>query len=170
MRERLEYIAQNTHGFLIPRDLNYLRQRARKRGDRSIGLVGATLGSALDIKPILRGWRGNTEPMSKARGFDSAAEMLFEHIEERVRNGLLVPAVALSYGGDLSVMRDLPGYDALRQHLRRPRHRGDGKSDEHHRHGQHRPGRARRRLRLRGIRGRASRPVSAHRPRRLQAP
>ena len=115
MRERLEYIAQNTHGFLIPRDLNYLRQRARKRGDRSIGLVGATLGSALDIKPILRGWRGNTEPMSKARGFDSAAEMLFKHIEQRIRNGLLVPAIALSYGGDLSDMRHLPGYDNLRR-------------------------------------------------------
>ncbi len=115
MRERLESIAQNTYGFLIPRDLNYLRQRARKRGDRSIGLVGATLGSALDIKPILRGWRGKTEPLSKARGFEAATKMLFEHIEERVRNGLLVPAVSLSYGGDLEVMHDLPGYDALRK-------------------------------------------------------
>lgn len=113
MRERLESIAQNTYGFLIPRDLNYLRQRARKRGDRSIGLVGATLGSALDIKPILRGWRGNTEPLSKARGFEAATQMLFEHIEERVRNGLLVPAVTLSYGGELDVMRDLPGYESL---------------------------------------------------------
>jgi len=115
MRERLEYIAQNSHGYLIPRDLNYLRQRARKRGDRSIGLFGATLGSALDIKPILRGWRGNTEPVSKARGFENAAETLFKHIEDRIRNGLLVPAVALSYGGDLDVMRHLPGYNELRR-------------------------------------------------------
>lgn len=115
MRERLEHVAQNTYGFLIPRDLNYLRQRARKRGDRSIGLVGATLGSALDIKPILRGWRGDTEPVAKMRGFEAAAEALFGQIGERVRNGLLVPAVTLSYGGDLDVMRDLPGYDGLRQ-------------------------------------------------------
>jgi DegV family protein with EDD domain len=115
MRERLEHIAHNAHGFLIPRDLNYLRQRARKRGDRSISLFGATLGSALDIKPILRGWRGQTEPMAKMRGFEGATESLFKHIGERVRDGLLVPAVTLSYGGDLDVMRNLPGYDTLRQ-------------------------------------------------------
>lgn len=115
MRERLEYIAQNSYGYLIARDLNYLRQRARKRGDRSIGLFGATVGSALDIKPILRGWRGNTEPMAKMRGYETAAETLFKHAEERVRSGLLVPALTLSYGGDLDVMRNLPGYDALRQ-------------------------------------------------------
>ncbi len=113
MRERLEHIAQNSYGFLIPRDLNYLRQRARKRGDRSIGLLGATLGSALDIKPILRGWRGQTEPVTKTRGFEHAAGMLFEHIGERVRNGLLVPAVVLSYGGDLDVVRELPGFEDL---------------------------------------------------------
>ncbi|KGI78817.1 DegV family protein [Oleiagrimonas soli] len=115
MRERLEQVAQNTHGFLIPRDLNYLRQRARKRGDRSIGLVGATLGSALDIKPILRGWRGNTEPMTKVRSFEGAAETLFKHIEDRIRHGLMVPVVSLSYGGDLDVMHHLPGYDDLRR-------------------------------------------------------
>ncbi len=115
MRERLEYIADNSYGYLIPRDLNYLRQRARKRGDRSIGLVGATLGSALDIKPILRGHGGNTEPVAKMRGYDAAAEALFKHAEERVRQGLLVPAIALSYGGDLEVMHALPGYNELRK-------------------------------------------------------
>ncbi len=31
-----------------------------------------------------------------------------------MRDGLLVPVVCVSYGGDLAVLRQLPGYPALR--------------------------------------------------------
>src|SRR5690606_20854172 len=54
MRARLEQLAAQTYGYMIPRDLYYLRKRARSKGDRSVGLIGAALGSALDIKPVLR--------------------------------------------------------------------------------------------------------------------
>ena len=49
IRVRLEELANNTHGYMIPRDLYYLRNRARTKGDRSVGLLSAALGSALDI-------------------------------------------------------------------------------------------------------------------------
>ncbi|MBS0583036.1 MAG: DegV family protein, partial [Proteobacteria bacterium] len=116
IRERLEFIARNTYGYMLPRDLYYLRARAQKKGDgsRSVGWFSATLGSALDIKPILRGYRGETGPVGKARGFDTGAQALFAYAQARVRAGLLVPALCLSYGGDLAEMRALPGYDSLR--------------------------------------------------------
>ncbi len=110
IRERLEQVARHARGYMLPRDLHYLRARARKKGDRSVGLIGATLGSALDIKPILRGWQGNTEPVAKMRGFEHGAEALFGHAARRIRAGLVVPTVCLSYGGALDRMRDLPGY------------------------------------------------------------
>lgn len=114
MRERLEFIAQNTYGYMLPRDLYYLRARAQKKGDRSVGWLSATLGSALDIKPILRGWRGETGPVGKVRGFEAGVKALFAYAEARMRAGLLVPALCLSYGGDLTELSALPGYDALR--------------------------------------------------------
>lgn len=113
IRERLEHICHNSYGYMLPRDLYYLRARAKKKGDRSVGLISATLGSALDIKPLLRGWRGDTGPVAKMRGFDAGVETLFKHVAERVRAGLLVPVVCLSYGGDLDVMRAMPGYQTL---------------------------------------------------------
>lgn len=113
MRERLEYIAQNSYGYMMPRDLYYLRARAQKKGDRSVGWFSVALGSALDIKPILRGYRGETGPVGKVRGFEHGCETLFSYVIERVRAGLLVPVVALSYGGDLAEMRALQGYAAL---------------------------------------------------------
>ena len=114
IRERLELLAANTHGYMIPRDLYYLRARARTKGDRSVGLLSAALGSALDIKPVLRGYRGNTEPVAKVKGFDNAVEQLFKYTGNRVMAGLMTPTVCLSYGGELAELRALPGYQRLR--------------------------------------------------------
>ena len=114
IRARLENLALHTYGYMIPRDLYYLRARARTKGDRSVGLLSAALGSALDIKPVLRGYRGATEPIAKVKGFDQGVEKLFRYTGDRIRAGLMTPTVCLSYGGDLAEMRALPGYDDLR--------------------------------------------------------
>ena len=115
IRERLTHLANHTYGYMLPRDLYYLRARAKKKNDRSVGLVSAMLGSALDIKPILRCFRGETGPVGKVRGFEQGAEALFGYAAQRVRAGLLVPLVCASYGGDLAVLSHLPGYAGLRQ-------------------------------------------------------
>ncbi len=114
IRERMEALVPHCYGYFLPRDLYYLRARAQKRGDHSVGWISAALGSALDIKPVIRGWRKQTSPVGKVRGFEHGAEVLFDHAAERIRAGLLVPVMALSYGGELETMRALPGYTTLR--------------------------------------------------------
>lgn len=115
MRARIEHLALNTHGYMIPRDLNYLRKRTRHRGDRSMSFLSATLGSALDIKPILHINRGETGPVAKVKGYEAAASKLFDHAIKQIRGGrLMTPTLGLSYGGDLAEMRALPGYERLR--------------------------------------------------------
>ena len=115
IRERLEELANNTHGYMIPRDLYYLRNRARTKGDRSVGLLSAALGSALDIKPVLHGYRGETGPVAKIKGFDNAVQKLFAVVGQRVRAGLMTPTVCVSYGGELDELRALPGYAQLKE-------------------------------------------------------
>ena len=115
IRERLAYIAENSYGYMLPRDLYYLRARAKKKGDRSVGLLSAVLGSTLDIKPLLRGYRGETTPVGKVRGWEHGCEALFGYAADRVRAGLLVPVMCTAYGGDLSELPTLPGYAKLAQ-------------------------------------------------------
>jgi DegV family protein with EDD domain len=115
IRERLLHIADHSYGYMLPRDLYYIRARAKKKNDRSVSLFTAMLGSALDIKPILRCFRGETGPVGKVRGFEQGAEALFKYAAKRVRDGLLVPVVCVSYGGDLLVLTHLPGYAELRE-------------------------------------------------------
>ncbi len=115
IRTRLEHLAANTQGYMIPRDLYYLRARARTKGDRSVGLLSAALGSALDIKPVLYGSGGKTEPVAKIKGFDNAVEQMFKFTANRIRKGLMAPTLCMSYGGELAEMRALPGYHRLRE-------------------------------------------------------
>ena len=112
IRARIEQLVPNTQGYLIVRDLHYMRARTRKKGEASVSLFSASLGSMLDIKPILHGNRGETGPVGKVRGFDNAARKLF--VVDRVRSGLLSPNVCMSYGGHLEELRALPGYSSLR--------------------------------------------------------
>lgn len=114
IRARLENLALYTHGYLVPPDLYYIRNRGRKKGDRSVSLFSAALGSALDIKPVLHCNRGETAPVAKIKGFGPAVQKLFDFTVKRIESGLMTPTVCLSYGGELAEMRALPGYDNLR--------------------------------------------------------
>lgn len=113
IRARLDNLAINTHAYMVPRDLMYLRSRAKTKGDKSVSLFSATLGSALDIKPVLYCNRGETKPVAKIRGFDTAVRRLFAFASERVTAGLMTPTLCISYGGELEEMRLLPGYTEL---------------------------------------------------------
>lgn len=74
------------------------------------------LGSLLDVKPVLSIQSGDDKPVALAPSFDKAAHKLFAHVVERVRGAeLLAPHLCLSYAGDLSLVRDLPGFAELEQ-------------------------------------------------------
>ena len=113
IRTRLEHLSNNTHGYMVPPDLHYLRNRIRKRGDKSVSFLSAALGTALDIKPILHCNQGETGPVAKVKGLDAARQKLFDFASKRVQAGLLTPTMCVSYGGDLAELHRMPGYERL---------------------------------------------------------
>jgi len=114
IRARLENLALFTQGYMVPPDLHYFRNRLKKRGDKSVSFISAALGTALDIKPILYCNRGETGPVAKVKGFDTAVRKLFDFAGSRVRAGLMTPTLCLSYGGEIEGLRAQPGYQQLR--------------------------------------------------------
>ncbi len=113
IRTRLDQVIRETRGYLVLPDLYYLRKRAAKKGERSVGAAAAFLGTALNLKPILYCNRGETKAVAKARGFEAGCNRLFQHAVEAVESGLLVPVVCVSYGGPLEELHVMPGYQAL---------------------------------------------------------
>ena len=88
IRQRISDLTPKTTGYAVVPDLYYVHKRARKKGDKSVGFVGALMGSALDIKPILCARRDQTFPVAKVRGFESAVEKMFAHACQCVEDGL----------------------------------------------------------------------------------
>jgi DegV family protein with EDD domain len=115
IRSRIEKLTEDVYSYLVPRDLYYIRARAQKKGEKSVGFLGAAIGTMLDIKPIIRAYREVTGPVSKARGFDQACEKLMQYAVRRIQAGLLAPTICISYGGDPEDIKLIPGYDALMQ-------------------------------------------------------
>jgi DegV family protein with EDD domain len=114
IRERLDSLIPNLYLYGLPSDLYHLRARAHKKGDKSVGWFKYAVGSALDIKPLIRGHRNETAPVASLHHFDKGAQRCFQFLARRIREGLLTPIVCLSFGGELERLERLPGYEEMR--------------------------------------------------------
>jgi len=110
---RLHQLVEQTHTYLVPADLFHIYRRASKKGDKSLSWGSYTLGSWLDVKPILHCHRDVTTTIDKVRGFTAGAARIFAMADRQVRDGLDAPYVCISYGGQTEAVREMPGYAAL---------------------------------------------------------
>lgn len=116
LRPAIEELTKHTYGFLVPNDLYYLRNRGRKKGDKSLGAMKYLLAKSLDIKPIMCAHQGNTYAHDKGKGFDDTVSKLFEQAKTAIDNGLRVPLVCMSYAGDPNVITSRADYKDFVQH------------------------------------------------------
>jgi fatty acid-binding protein DegV len=105
LRGIIEQLSQQVYGYLVPEDLFYIRHRASKKGEKSIGLISYHFGSLLDIKPIIGFHRGESQPVEKDRGFDRALIKLFDIARQAIDRGLATPLINTSYAGNPEVIR-----------------------------------------------------------------
>ncbi|MCK0164425.1 DegV family protein [Marinobacter sp. S6332] len=114
LRNEVERFSDKIFTCVIPRDLHYIRERARRRGDKSISGVVAFLGKALNITPVIFGQGVEGQPVAKTRSFDMAVEKVMNYATARVEAGLLTPYVSLSCSLSWTEIEDLPGLNQLR--------------------------------------------------------
>jgi DegV family protein with EDD domain len=110
----MEQVRHQVHTFMVPKDLFYLYNRAREKGDESLSWLSYNLARALDIKPIIHAHAGVTEPVLKIRGHHEALERIIGIAIRHVNRGLTVPAVCVSYAGNLEDVRTMVSYRDLR--------------------------------------------------------
>lgn len=115
LRHQIETFRDNIYTCVIPRDLHYIRERARLRGDKSVSALVAFLGKALNITPVLFGRGAEASPATKTRSFDVAVEKVMNYAIGRIEAGLLTPYVCLSCGLSWKEIEELPGLDRLRE-------------------------------------------------------
>jgi DegV family protein with EDD domain len=112
---RVQELTRNTYTFLVPKDLTYLYKRARLKNENTIGLASYLVGSMLEIRPVLRCYRNESDQAVKVRTYDAALTQMFANAENQVRVGLLSPFICVSYSGDLADVPKLPGFASLKE-------------------------------------------------------
>lgn len=113
IRKRLDDLREHICGYMVPGDLYYIRNRGIKKGEKSVGLISYAIGSALDIKPVILCYRGETQPIAKIRSYERAVERMFEHVAKQIEAGIDTRHVCISYGGDPALVPGLPGFDRM---------------------------------------------------------
>lgn len=108
-----EAFKEKIYAYALPPDVAYIRDRARKRGENSLGMLGALVAKSLDIKPIIQAKNDETSPVAKIRGFSNAANRLFSYALEQMDRGLLSPYIVVSYAGDIADLAKFERFKAL---------------------------------------------------------
>lgn len=99
----------------IPKDVGYVRERASKRGTKSVSAFGAFIGKTLDINPIICLRDNKNYVAAKIRGRQNAIEHLFNYAIESITDGSLIyPYIAVSFAGELSELEAMSGFQRLK--------------------------------------------------------
>jgi len=112
-RRKMDLLSEKIHTFIIPRDVVITRARASTRNENNISWMQAQVASALGICPIVCNVNDSSHVAKKIRGFDHAAQELFEHAASRIEAGLYSPITTINYVGSLDELKALPGYAEL---------------------------------------------------------
>ncbi len=116
----VEKITPKMAGYLIPGELRTIRERAMRKGEKSVGFFAYAIGTALDIKPIIACRNGLTNAVGRVRGFEQAVSEVFTSIMQQIeRDQLLFPLVTLVYGGNLKDLFHIPAVNQLDQLCRK---------------------------------------------------
>lgn len=117
--DRINSVKAKVHAYLVPDSLYFLKNRARAKGDNSVSWLSYQLGNVMDIKPIVLGHDGITEPVDKVRGHENGIKYLIDRADEAIAKGLEIPVIVMSYAGDLRRIQKLDAYDEFVHRCRR---------------------------------------------------
>lgn len=105
---------KQTYVYLVPGDVSYILQRAKAKGENSVGMIAGLAAKTLAITPVIRGYLGETEPIARKRGADNAREMLIELARTCLNESLVLSKhICFSYSGDLTDVQSMASFQAL---------------------------------------------------------
>jgi DegV family protein with EDD domain len=113
VRRALREEAGRTVCLVVPGDPWYLRHRGLDGHGTGMGRAEYALSAIADLKPVVELVDGRRRTIARARGFRQACALAFARAAEAIGRESGSPTLALSFGGDPRVIREMPAYQAL---------------------------------------------------------
>ncbi|WP_119395931.1 DegV family protein [Salinibius halmophilus] len=102
--------------YAVPKSVGYVRERARRKGVSGVSALGAMMGKALDINPIILLQNNANQVAAKVRGRQNAIDQLLDYATDQVVQGnLTFPYVNVSYAGELDELRAMAAFQTLEE-------------------------------------------------------
>lgn len=112
----VDAIAPIVCSYTVPDELSTIRERALKRGEKSVGLIGYVIGTALDIKPVIACRNSKTGAVARLRGFENAVSEVIDAVTGSINsNALSYPLVTIAYAGPLVRLQKISALRALKK-------------------------------------------------------
>jgi len=90
--------------------------RAKQKGEKSITWGRYMMGTAFNVRPLIRMHRGETEAIAKVRGSEEGIRRLMAHVETMIaEERLATPVVAITYSGALDAVYRMDAVQSLRR-------------------------------------------------------
>ncbi len=111
---KLKNFTKHIQSYSAPADLGYLRQRAKQRGDSTVGLVDTMIGKMLKVSPVIYGMRNQIGLSAQPRGHQNAIDLINQHAITALKKGMASPYINVSFGGQLSELEQMESLDELK--------------------------------------------------------
>jgi DegV family protein with EDD domain len=109
----LKSVSNTIFTYAVASDLLYAYTRAKAKNEHSITWGKYALATSLGLKPVLRFYQGNSTTVGRGRGFDGALSKVIEHLKQKLKQGLRINRINISYSGDLNDIELSNDYLAL---------------------------------------------------------
>lgn len=113
VRRKMDNLSANIHTYVLPREPLTALERAQKRNEKAVGWTQVFIANSLGIHPILCIVNDSSYVAAKPFGFEKSAQQIFRHAQKKIEKGLLSPLITITYGGPISDLKQLPGYQEL---------------------------------------------------------
>jgi DegV family protein with EDD domain len=113
MRQAAREEAARVSCLVVPGDPWYARRRGFDGRRAAISRSDYVLAVASDLKPVIELSSGQSRTLARRRGFQAACRHALERAGEAIMQGTGAPVLALSFGGDPRIIRQMPAFRAL---------------------------------------------------------
>lgn len=111
----LESFRKVCKGFTVVKDTMHARHRAKLRGVETVGLPTALIGKAVGLAPIVLMQNDVNSHIAVKPGYEKMVNRLLRYASERIEEGLYIPFINISYGGDLADIETFEEFPRLQE-------------------------------------------------------
>jgi fatty acid-binding protein DegV len=73
-------IAPDTYAYMVPGNVDFMLKRAALKGEKSVSALAGFAAKTLSIRPIVRGYRNQTEPVGRRLGLAKARDAMLDMV------------------------------------------------------------------------------------------